>query len=237
MSYCTVADLRRILPENILIGDQNIGTPSPGRVGNQGSGRSNISPEQAERYISYASQHLDARLRPFYVCPLRRIKSFEIEVLSNIAPGTDVTVEVYDSGSFIRGENVRLQNKSRMETSEVISTPTLTTVVLNSVANSYTTVDGSKISVLEYPDPVPLTVARLACSFIFDRLFVAQQDPDVSTYGKTQRNLATNAINDVLAGVVLLFGQEQTGRRFVRGSLVEPFKSPAEIQRGEERDV
>ena len=130
----------------------------------------------------------------------------------------------------------RLQDKSKMETAVVADTPTLTTVTLESVQNSYLTADRSKISVLEYPDPIPLTVARLACSFILDRLFVAEQAPDVSTYGKTQRNLARNAIDDILAGEVLLFGQEHTGRRFVRGSLIEPFKSPAEVQRGEERE-
>lgn len=236
MAYCTVDDLRRILPENVLIGDQNIGRPVPGRPGNQGSGRSNISPQESERYILYASQYIDARLRPFYECPLRRVKSFETEILSNISAGSSVTVTVHDSGSFVRGENVRLQDKYQMEVSTVEETPTLTTVVLTSIQNNYTTVDGTKISILEYPDPIPLTVARLACSFILDRLFVAEQSPDVSTYGKTQRNLARNAIDDILAGEVLLFGQEHTGRRFVRGSLIEPFKSPADIQRGEERE-
>jgi len=236
MGYCTVEDLRRILMENVKIGDQNIGTPSPGRPGNQGSGRSNISPEEAERYISYANQYVDARLRPFYQCPLRRIKSFEADLLSDATPGTDITVTVHDSGSFIRGQLVRLQNKYEMETSFVVEAPTLTTVVLASVQNTYTAVEQSKLSVIEYPDPVPLTVARLAASFILDRLFVAEQAPDVSTYGRTQRNLARNAVDDILAGEVLLFGQEHTGRRFVRGSLIEPFKSPAEIQRGEERE-
>ncbi len=236
MGYCSVEDLRRILPENVKIGDSNIGTPVPGRSGNQGSKRSNISPEEAERYILYANQHIDARLRPFYECPLRRIKSFEDEILSNISTGTSVTVSVHDSGAFTRGEMVRLQNKSQMETSAIDSVPTLTTVILTSVQNSYTTADGSKISVLEYPDPIPLVAARLACSFILDRLFVAEQAPDVSTYGKTQRNLANNGIDDILAGIVLLFGQEHTGRRFVRGSLIEPFKSPAEISKGQDKE-
>lgn len=236
MGYCSVDDLKRILPENVKIGDSNIGTPVPGRIGNQGSNRSNISPEEAERYILYADQYIDGRLRPFYVCPLRRIKSFEDEIQSNIVPGTRVTVTLHDSGAFIRGDMVRLQDKSKMETCNVLETPTIYTVVLDRVLGSYNTVNGSKISVLEYPDPVPLTVARLACSFILDRLFVAEQAPDVSTYGKTQRNLANTAINDILMGIVLLFGQEHTGRRFVRGSLIEPFKSPAEIQKVDEKE-
>ena len=236
MGYCTVADVRRILPERVTIGDQNIGRRVPGRPGNQGSGRSNISPADTERYILYANQYIDGRLRPYYECPLRRIKSFETEILSNIAAGSDITVTMHDSGSFSRGDLVRLQNKSAMETATVKEVPSLTTVVLVTVTGTYLVSDGSKISILEYPDPIPIVAARLTASYILDRLFVSEQSPDVSAFGKTQRNLARNAIDDILAGEVLLFGQEHTGRRFVRGSLIEPFKSPAEVQRGEERE-
>ena len=235
MAYCTVDDLRRVLPSKILIGDQNIGTPVPGRAGNQGSKRSNISPAEAEYYISYGQQYIDGRLRPIYVCPLRRIKSFETDFLNTIPAGQSVNVEVHDSGPFILGDLVRIQNKDRMETAEVSAVPNLTTVTLASVENSYSSADGAKISVLEYPDPIPILTARLACSFILDRLFSAEQSPDVSSYGKTQRNLARNAMDDILAGEVLLTGQEQTGRRFVRSTLLDKLDSPAEVQRGEER--
>jgi hypothetical protein len=236
MSYCTVEDLRRVLPENILIGDQNIGTPVPGRSGNQGSGRSNITPQQAEQYILYGEQYIDGRLRPFYVCPLRRTKSFETEILSNVSPGSNVSVTVHDSGSFVLSESVRLQNKSAMETAVVGSVPDSTTLVLESVTGSYLVADQSKISILEYPDPIPIITARLACSFILDRLFVGQQAPDVSGYGKTMRNLARSAIEDIMAGAVTLFGQEFTGRRFVRLNLIEPLKSPAEINKGQDKE-
>ena len=64
--YCTVDDLRRILPEKVAIGDDNIGTPSPGRTATK---RSNISPAEAKQYIQYAQQYIDGRLRPYYSCP------------------------------------------------------------------------------------------------------------------------------------------------------------------------
>jgi len=69
-----------------------------------------------------------------------------------------------------------------------------------------------------------------------DRLFVAEQSPDVSQYGKSQRNMARNSMDDILTGEVLLFGQEHTGRRFVRGSVLDAYNSPAEIQKGEEKE-
>ena len=228
--YCSVDDLRRILPEKVAIGDKNIGTPSPGRTGSQ---RSNITEDQAREYIQYAQQYIDGRLRPYYSCPLRRTISFESPLESIVAPGTDVSVTVHDSGSFAIGQAVRLRNRSLAEEAEVASVSSNTTVVLKTVVNSYT--EGT-LSVLEYPDPVPLVAARMACSYILDRLFSAEQSPDVSNYGKTQRNLARNAVDDILTGEVLLFGQEHTGYRFVRGSVFSAYKSPAETQKGEEKE-
>jgi len=238
MGYATVDDVKRILPEKVSIGDQNIGTPVPGRTGAQGSKRSNISPEEAKKYILYAQQYIDGRLRPYYECPLRRIKSFETEMLNDISPGESVKVILHDTGSFIRGDIVRLQNKQITETATVESVrdDNLTELNLVSVQNSYATADDSTLSILEYPDPIPIVAARFACSFILDRLFVAEQAPDVSSYGKTQRNLARNAVDDILSGEVLLFGQEHTGRRFLRGSLLDRFDSPALVQKGEEKE-
>jgi hypothetical protein len=228
--YCTVADLQAILPEKVKIGDDNIGTPTPGRPS---STRSNISPDQALQYIRYAQQYIDARLRPYYSCPLRRTVSFETPFTSTVAAGTDVSVTVHDSGSFGLGMNVRLRSTFQYEECTVSDVPDFTHVVLATVVNSY---DGGELSVVEYPDPIPLVTARMACSYILDRLFTSEQSPDVSNYGKTQRNLARNSIDDILAGEVLLFGQEHTGYRFVRGSVYNAYKSPAEIQRGEERE-
>jgi len=240
MPYCTVDDMRRILPEKVKIGDQNIGRPLPGRPGNQGSQRSNITPQEAEYYIQYASEYLDGRLRPFYSCPLRRIKSYETEVLNDLTHGSPVRVQVNDSGPFIRGEFVRLQDVNQMETCCVQETAPddldLTYVTLRHVTNNYLTADNTRISVLEYPDPVPIITAQMAVAFLLDRLFVAEQSPDVSMYGKNQRNLARAQIENILSGEVLLFGQEHTGRRFVRMSLLDKFSSPAEVQKGAEKE-
>jgi hypothetical protein len=237
MSYCTVDDLINILPEKVQIGSKNIGSPSPGRIGNQGSTRANITPEQAEYYIEYATSYLDGRLRPFYSCPLRRVKSYETNVLLDITAGTNVAVTLEDSGSFNRGQLVRLQDTNGMETSVVLDAPTITTVRLESVVNNYSTANNTRISIIEYPDPVPIITAQMAVAFILDRLFVAEQSPDVSLYGKTQRNLARGQIENILSGEVLLFGQEHTGRRFVRMSLLDKWSSPVgEVQKGAEKE-
>jgi len=232
MSYCSVEDLRRILPEKVTIGDQNIGTPTPGRTSSK---RSNITPNEAKYYIEYGQQYVDARLRPFYACPLRRTKNYETELDAIVTAGTNVTVTVRDSGSFGIGQLIRLQDKTGYENSTITEVISMTSFVVDSVNSTYTP-DVTKVSIIEYPDPVPLITARLACSFLLDRLYTSEQSPDVSNYGKTQRNIARDAMDDILSGEVLLFGQEHTGRRFIRGSLLDAYSSPAEVQKGQEKE-
>lgn len=229
--YADINDLRRILPEKVTIGDQNIGTPSPGRTATK---RSTISPEEAIYYIRYAQEQIDAKLRTFYSCPLRRTITFETPLESIVNAGTDVSVTVHDSGSFAVGQTVRLRNSTVAEETEISSVTNATTLVLSTVVNSYTSGD---LAILEYPDPIPLTTARMACSYIIDRLFTAEQSPDVSTYGKTQRDLATLSLDSIQLGQILLFGQELTGYRFVRGNVFSAYKSPAQpIQKGEDKE-
>lgn len=232
--YCTIQDMRSILPERITIGDQNIGTPRPGRVA---TNRNTITIKQAKEYILLAQQYIDGRLRPFYVCPLRRIKSFETAILENVNPGIETVACVHDNNIFGIEQIVRIQNSTGYEETTVYSVDSSNTnhIVLSRILNTYDYSD-SKISILEFPDPIPLLTARFACSFLIDRLFVAEQSPDVSQYGKNQRNLARNEMDDILAGTIRLVGQDHTGRRFVRGSLFDAYKSPAEIQKGAEKE-
>ena len=96
MAYSFYQEVQSILAENVRIGDSNIGTPSlpiPGRSGT-GSNRSNISIADCQRYINYADQQLDSRLKPFYVTPLRRIKSYETLVLNDLTLGTNITINL-----------------------------------------------------------------------------------------------------------------------------------------------
>ena len=236
MAYCNVDDISRILPENVTIGSRNLGVPSPGRIGNQGgSTRSNLSPEEAERYIQYATSYIDGRLRPFYACPLRRVKVYEVEVLSDIVVGNNVTILLHDSGSFIRGNLVRIQSLYTMETATVIDTPTLTTVRIDKISNNYSSTN-TKISILQYPDPIPLVTAQLAAAMILDRIYVSQNSPDVSSFAVAQRNLARSQIENIMSGEVMLFGQETTGRRFIRMNLLDKWSSPAEVQKGVDKE-
>ena len=235
--YCTVATMSDVLPEKVTIGDQNIGTPSPGRPLNGGtSGRSNISITQAEHFIGYAQQYVDSKLRLTYACPLRRIKSWEGDITADIVAGTNVSVKIRDSGPFVKGELVRLQDGSKYENAEIVDISDSTTIKLNRVVNNYSATN-TKLSILQYPDPIPIITARYACAIALDKLFNAEQAPDVSNYGKTQRNLSRDSLDGILMGEILLVGQEQTGRRFIRGSLLDAYKNPVDTTKGQEKEA
>ena len=231
MSYCDLNDMRRVLPPNILIGDVNLGTPSPGA----NASKSNVSTADAYEYIQYASEYIDGRLRPFYLCPLRQVKTYETDVLVNIVSGTSVSITISNTSVFSQGMGIRIQDKSRVESATITDVVSSSTLQVDSVINNFYA-DDTKISIIDFPAPIRVITARLAVSFAFDTLYVETQAPDVSTYGKTQRNLARNAVDAILNGEILLLGQERTGRRFVRGQLLDAYNSPAEINKGTEKE-
>ena len=229
--YCTVADLKLFLPDNITIGDTNLGTPQPGRIN---VNKDKLTPAEAIQYIRFAQQEIDSRLRNFYACPLRRIKHFETEIMNTTIVGAGTTITINDSGNFATGDLLRLQTKVLMETATITAISNMTTLVLDTTTNIYEA--GDLISILKFPDPIPLIAARLADSYIYDELFSADQAPDMSSYGKEQRLLAMNSLDSILSGTVLLFGQEHTGKRFIRGSLFDGYSTPTkEFQFGREK--
>ena len=77
-----------------------------------------------------------------------------------------------------------------------------------------------------YPIPVTLINARLAAASIYDKIIMANQEPNVSDWGKAQRGLAFDDIRQIQTGQIQLRGQVRTGRRFVRQELFDPARVP-----------
>lgn len=219
--YCNLEDFRRLLISSVTMGNANIGQSNP----LSGPTKDQITPAEAIQFIRFAQQEIDSRLRPFYSCPLRRVKLLETGISENVSNGSSVSVKVWDALSFAVGDEVRLQNRDEMELSIVTSITNETTIVLNTVVNNYM-VESSKISIVKFPDPIPFTTARLAVSYAFDQKFNAQQAPEISEYGKEQRRLAANSLDNILSGSIMLTGQELTGRRFLRATLLDSWDSP-----------
>tara|TARA_R110000824_G_scaffold148242_3_gene317896 strand:+ start:73610 stop:74311 length:702 start_codon:yes stop_codon:yes gene_type:complete len=231
--YCSIADIKRLLPANISVGSTTVGKPVPGSP--EKSDRSKVSTDQLIHHIRFAQQEVDGRLRAFYVSPLRKIKSFETDILNNISAGSNVEIRVWDTNNMAVGDTVRMQGAQNLEEATITAVPNNTTVTLNRIQRDYD-IESGKISIIEFPDPVPLITARLAASYVYDELFAAEQSPTISEYGEKQRSLAGNSLDSILSGTILLQGQERTGRRFVRGSLLDAYDSPTmDFQFGREK--
>lgn len=78
----------------------------------------------------------------------------------------------------------------------------------------------------KYPPPIPLICARIAAGHIYDEVMMAQQEPNISEWGKNQRSWGYENLERMKAGQILLRGQEFIGMRFVRQELRDSPRMP-----------
>jgi len=220
MSYCSIIQLQRLLPKTVTIGDSTLANQDV--ITKQGKADT-VSTDTANQYIQFASQDIDSRLRSLYFCPLKTIKVFEVPLVANVAAGS-TEIQVPDGQRFSAGDIVKVYDNSssgRYMVQSVFNTPTRLNVILldRKLDNSLAVSNNALVAKIGFPDPIPVICARLAVGMIIDREFVAETKPDISNYGKAQRIMANNDLDDVLNGTIRLEGQEHTGKRFVRSSL------------------
>jgi hypothetical protein len=231
--YATVEDMVQLLPSNIRINDANLGIPSPGKFTDKDGV---LTTEQALGFISMAQQEVDARLSPFYLTPLKQIKIFEEALAEDAIAGNNVEIRLWTTAQFSVGDIVRIQSYYALETTVITQVRSSHTFIVDRLKQTFHVENDVTAAVIKYPDPVPLITARLAVSYAFDGLFSAEQSPDISNYGTEQRKLAHNSLDNIMDGSAFLFGQEQTGRRFVRGTLFDNYYNPtSQFQFGREK--
>ncbi len=228
MAYCTLDDIRAVLPQNITIGTSTVPTVQAARA-------NSISVKVANQYIYFATQFIDSRLCQLYYTPLIQIKKMTVDLIHNMLPSsTDVMVS--NNAGFFAGATVMIKDDNGSELamitdiSETVVENTATVKNFNHITlsqptqNAYDAGSHGEVSLLIYSDPIPIMTARLASALMFDKLFVADQHPDVSNYGKALRNMAITDMNAILTGQVRLEGQEFCSRRFVRTQLYDAVK-------------
>jgi uncharacterized protein YqfB (UPF0267 family) len=239
MAYSNITAMTSLLPKTVTISQVNVTTPVLTSPGTQAS----IDILTAQSYINYATQEINSRLSTVYVVPLKRFKSFETFLTADAQKGT-ITISVHDNGPFQAGDLIRIGDLTSSELNEITTITDIDTVasissltLRNKLSKNYTMSNQSIVSIISYPDPVPITCARIAVAAIIDKLFVAQQEPDVSNYGKSQRTLASSALDEIMVGTIRLNGQDFVGKRFVRMPLRDTMSTAAEVQRGTGKEV
>lgn len=229
MGYSSVSLVERILAQALTSGTPNdLGEPVDLlKIGNVLD--TNLIPlSNVEQYIQWADSQIDSTISQLYTTPLCEHADFESKLLSDINDYNDFLI-TSNSCPFYPGDKLLLTDGEVEER-----------IVVESIAdtddrNVFTTVTPILISFsalntrvlrLEYPDPIPLTSARLAAANIYDKYFMAQSSPNESDYGKILRNLARADINNILNGRTILHGQHRIGRRFYNSTLSDRYGLP-----------
>jgi hypothetical protein len=240
MSYASLDDVRALLPENVTIGDIVGPTPTAAK-------RSTISTKVAQKYLMFAMQHVDASLTSIYLTPLKRVTVARSRIVHNMLPSsTDVMVE--DVTEFRIGECVKLSDTNGNEVGRIADIPvsfdegqgmlcnTRHLTLASPTLNAYDSGSSALIEMLVYPDPVTQMAAQFAVSFMFDKLFSTDGSPDISNYGKSQRNSAREKLDNIITGVTRLKGQQFVGHRFVRQQLFDGIKTPVDYTSGQYKE-
>ena len=233
MAYTTILYLNTMMPKNVTIGSVTVTSPTI-----QQPQANTIATTTAQRYLNLATQYIDSRLRGIYICPLKKMKILEADLTQNIATGTNYLM-VEDSGHFNLDSMVRVTDDVGSETytvSEIFDNDRNKIGITPVTTRAYNLGNNPVVNLLEYPDPIPLICAQIAIGMMFDKIFSTQQ-PDLSNFGKAQRTQASNALDDILQGVIRLEAQDQTGRRFARSSLRDTISTTAEIQHSRDKEV
>jgi uncharacterized membrane protein YdfJ with MMPL/SSD domain len=222
-----------MMPKNVTIGSVTVTSPTI-----QQPQANTISTTTAQRYLNLSTQWIDSRLRGIYICPLRRMKVLETELIQNIPIGTNYLM-VEDSGNFNLDSMVRITDSVSSETytvNEIFDNDRNKMGITPVTARAYNLANNPIVNLVEYPDPIPLITAQIAIGMMFDKIFSTQQ-PDLSNFGKAQRTQGSNAIDDILQGIIRLDGQDQTGRRFARSSLRDTISTTVELQHSRDKEA
>lgn len=212
--YCSITEVERVLAQALVQALPN--DSSLQNLLNIGATRSlnNVSDELVNQYIMYAQSMIDGVLSQQYAVPFREcfINSWPV---SSAVLGSDVVVFA-NAPLLEAGQTVILRNETTgvSETMTVESLSGASVTFTANITESDLELDNTVAMQPGYPPPIPQIAARIAASFLYDRLFSAQSDPNVSNYGKEMRAIAQGELNDILNGRSILKNQHRVGDRF-----------------------
>lgn len=168
-----------------------------------------------EYYISLADSQIDGILSQMYKTPLRKCARGQWALDVDINEYNQI-VEMSDSTNLVPGDEILIRNddtgdEERHTVNEVIDQNSVTTI--DPIVTNFS---GNEVRVIriDHPPPINQVSARYAASFIYDKYFAAQNDPNMSEYGKELRAIAMGQLNDILNGRTTLECQERIGDRF-----------------------
>lgn len=217
--YSTIAEVDMILAQALTTAKPN--TTSPVRLVNIGNERdlNRVPDDTVNQYIRYADSQINSVISQQYQVPLKECQYAEEHIVDSCEAGSNIIV-VATVPDLAVGDKIIIRCEARglaeLHTVTVITgntTITLDSDILTMCASPYDCA-GMYIAKYGYPWPINQISSRYAASFIYDKYFSAQADPNVSNYGKEMRNIAMGQLNDILNGRTILNCQRRIGDRF-----------------------
>ena len=120
---------------------------------------------------------------------------------------TTKTIVVNSACNLVSGDEIIIHDKTTGD-AEIHVVDALvdqnTFTVVDDVTGTYLSSSGVRIIRQRFPPPLNQISARLAASFIYDKFFASQAQPNTSDYGKEMRRIAAGQINDILNGRIIM---------------------------------
>lgn len=93
------------------------------------------------------------------------------------------------------------------------------------------TIAASGQETVDYPDPIRTTSSMLAAHLVYQKLFAESQNPDQKPkYSEEYEKIALNNINAIRNGSLILKGQRQIGKRYLRQESRDAPKLPYKFE-------
>lgn len=115
-----------------------------------------------------------------------------VESSCNLIPGDEILIH----------DNLLPGNQEIHIVNEIVDQNSFTTV--DDIEGIFLADNGIRVIRLRFPPPLNQISARYAASFIYDKYFASQAEPNTSDYGKEMRRIAMGQINDILNGKIIV---------------------------------
>ncbi|MHA2279287.1 MAG: hypothetical protein ACXAC5_00140 [Promethearchaeota archaeon] len=219
----------------------------------------NLVPEETvEFYITLADSQIDGILTQMYFTPFDRCAHGEWMLDDDInlgaVEGTDVgtdtsgtpdsslsqTVVVDSAVNLVPGDEVLLHdNPTGIEevhiVASIVDQNTFTTE--DPIVGTFLADNEVRVIRTRFPPPLNQISARLSASFIYDKFFAAQAQPNVSDYGKEMRAIAMGQMNDILNGKIIVKCGDRRGDIFGNPWLSDTYAHQDRGYNTSERDM
>lgn len=149
-------------------------------------------------------------------------------------------IEVSTAVNLIPGDEIVLHDdltgdEEILIVETIVDQNTFTTTT--DIEGTFLADNGVRIIRLRFPPPLNQISARYATSFIYDKYFAAQAQPNISEYGKEMRVVAMGQLNDVLNGKVIIKCAKRRGDIFGNPWLTDSYAHQDRGYNTSERDM